>query len=36
MVVSDAARQSLRDHLAGELAVDLDATMAPLSGVRCG
>jgi hypothetical protein len=30
-MVSDAARQSLRDHLAGELAGDLDATMAPLS-----
>jgi hypothetical protein len=29
--VSDAARQSLREHLAGELARDLDATMAPLS-----
>jgi hypothetical protein len=31
LVVSDAARQSLREHLAGELAGDLDATMAPLS-----
>ena len=30
-MVSEAARQSLRDHLAGELAGDLDATMAPLS-----
>src|SRR5947209_890539 len=30
-MVSDAARQSLRDHLAGELVGDLDATMAPLS-----
>ena len=30
-MVSDAARQSLRDHVAGELAGDLDATMAPLS-----
>src|SRR5580765_3485938 len=30
-MVSDAARQSLRDHLAGELAGDLDATIAPLS-----
>src|SRR5207247_1219075 len=31
MMVSDAARQSVIDHLAGELAGDLDATMAPLS-----
>ena len=30
-MVSDAARQSFKDHLAGELARDLDATMAPLS-----
>jgi hypothetical protein len=30
-MVTDAAKQSLRDHLAGELAGDLDATMAPLS-----
>jgi hypothetical protein len=30
-MVSDAARQNLRDHLTGELARDLDATMAPLS-----
>jgi hypothetical protein len=30
-MVSDAARRNLRDHLAGELARDLDATMAPLS-----
>jgi hypothetical protein len=30
-MVSAAAKQSLRDHLAGELARDLDATMAPLS-----
>lgn len=30
-MVLDAAKQSLRDHLAGELAGDLDATMAPLS-----
>jgi hypothetical protein len=30
-MVSGAARQSLRDHLAGELAGDLDATTAPLS-----
>ena len=30
-MVSDAGRQNLRDHLAGELARDLDATMAPLS-----
>jgi hypothetical protein len=30
-MVSDAARQSLKDHLAAELAGDLDATMAPVS-----
>jgi len=30
-MVSEAARQSLREHLAGELSRDLDATMAPLS-----
>lgn len=30
-MISEAAKQSLRDHLAGELARDIDATMAPLS-----
>ncbi len=30
-MVSDAAREMLRAHVAGELAGDLDATMAPLS-----
>ena len=30
-IVLDAAKQSLRAHVAGELAGDLDATMAPLS-----
>jgi hypothetical protein len=30
-MASDAAKQSLGDRLAGELAGDLDATMAPLS-----
>ena len=30
-MVSDAAREMLRAHVIGELAGDLDATMAPLS-----
>jgi hypothetical protein len=30
-MVSEAAKQALRDHVAGELAGDLDATMAPVS-----
>jgi hypothetical protein len=30
-MVSDGAREMLRAHVAGELAGDLDATMAPLS-----